>query len=273
MTQKMATIVGVNGGFGQRFAAKMHNEGWLVKGTDLQKSAARMDHLAEYSTCKAGSSNEECDSWLKDSSLVLLCVPTEAVFWWMHHAAGLLPQNSLCVDILSVKTEVVREAKSAGFSSEYLSLHPMFSPRRDFSGLRLAAVPVRDGKLTAEFLELINKWEAHVSVMQAEEHDKGSAVMQAAVHAVLLALGQAAVKSGVTREVFEALGTPVSSPLFELIEVIAAGDPEVYSAIQRENPYAAEIREHLLTALKDIGPQCAKKGSGEFAEMIQNTQW
>lgn len=271
MTGKMATIVGINGGFGRMFAQKLHSDGWVVAGIDLAVPGSdEAGRIAGSNTIlmDENSSSPEADQWLGQSSLLALCVPTAGALWWIHHAAKLLPVDSLCLDILSIKTEVTRQALLAGFAGEYLSLHPMFAPRGVFEGMTMGLVRVKDGPLTDEFSTELSNWGCHLVSMNADDHDKASAVMQAGVHAILLAMGRAASRSGVPKETLGALATPVSGPVSDLITIITDGDPNTYAAIQKENPHARAIRESLIEALKDLGTWSDESDSASFKSMV-----
>ena len=271
MTGEMATIVGINGGFGRMFAEKLHSCGWVVAGVDLaDPESDAIGRVEDSNTClvRENASSTEVDQWLGQSSLVVLCVPTKAALWWLNHAAKLLSADSLCLDILSIKTEVTRQAMAAGFAGEYLSLHPMFAPRGVFEGMTMALVPVINGPLTDAFSAMIQTWGCQVVSMDAVDHDKASAVMQAGVHAILLAMGRAASRSGVPRETLGALATPVSGPVSDLITIITDGDPNTYASIQKENPHARSVREALIEALTDLGQWSDHSDSASFKNMV-----
>ncbi len=269
MKMKKATIVGANGGFGRMFAEKLRVDGWAIHGIDLVGGVDDSPTGDKFALVPESSSSTEADLWLSQSSLVLLCVPTKAALWWLDHAAGLLAADSLCLDILSIKTEVTQRAAVAGFAGEYLSLHPMFAPRGEFSGLTMAVIPVKEGALAADFLTMIKTWGCKVVPMDTEDHDRASAVMQAGVHAILLAMGRAAARSGVPNETLEALATPVSGPVSDLIKIITDGDPATYAAIQKENPHARSVRDSLVEALEDLGRWSDRSDSASFEKMVQ----
>ncbi len=287
MTGKMATIVGVNGGFGRMFADKLHDEGWLVHGVDLigpdgsgdgsgdglsigsgNGHESALESLHKQVLVAEESSNSEVDQWLQKSSLIMLCVPTKGALWWLDHGAGLFSSNSLCLDILSIKTEITHRVLAAGLAGEYLSLHPMFAPRGVFNDLTMAMIRVKNGPLSEDFMAMIKKWGCKIISMNSDDHDKASAVMQAGVHAILLAMGRAAKRSGVSKETLAALATPVSGPVSDLITIITDGDPNTYAAIQKENPHARAIREALIDALADLGQWSDECDSISFKKMV-----
>lgn len=243
MLDQRATIIGMAGGFGQLFAQKLEADSWQVQGVDLAQNPG------PWSQVEVGSSSEEVDDHLMQSGLVLLCVPAPAVLWWIDHLAKILPADSLCMDILSVKTQVTAHAARAQLAGEYLSLHPMFAPRVGFAERAVAAIKVQGGPRSDAMLQLIRSWGAKVHVLSAEDHDRTTAVLQAGVHAALLAWGQAANLSKVSRDLLDQLATPVSKPAFELLERMAGGDAGVYEAIQSENPYAQSVRTGMNETL------------------------
>ncbi len=252
MPEKMATLIGANGGFGQLFSEKLLGEGWQVAGVDLAEPTVGANRCHSFSAVPENCSTGEVDGYLKSSSLVVLCVPSQAAFWWIDHAAPLLGRDSLCLDVLSVKTQVRAHAAAAGFVGEYLSLHPMFAPRWGFTNFAVAAIPVQDGPRTAAFLDLVQQWGSRVVTLSAEEHDRAAAVLQGGAHAAVLAFAKATILSGVSRETLQAMSTAVSEPIFELVERITAGDPETYHSIQAENPFAQITRDHLVAAMAEL---------------------
>lgn len=268
MAEKMATLVGANGGFGRLFSEKLRGEGWKVAGVDLSGPEDGSGPWDGFSVVAQEASTAEADGFLQLSSLVILCVPSEAAFWWIDHAAALLSSDSLCLDVLSVKTQVTVRAAAAGFAGEYLSLHPMFAPRWGFSGFAVAAIPVQDGPRTAEFLDLIRLWEARIVSLSPEDHDRAAAVLQGGAHAAVLAFARATLLSGVSRETLEAMSTAVSGPIFELVERITGGDPATYHSIQAENPYAQSTRDNLMAGLEELGGLSGVEDGEEFGRMM-----
>lgn len=268
MAEKMATIVGANGGFGRLFSEKLRAEGWTILGMDLADPTAGSGPWDGFTVVSSQHSNAEADGFLKASSLVLLCVPSEAAFWWIDHAAPLLSNDSLCLDVLSVKTQVTARAAAAGFEGEYLSLHPMFAPRWGFSGYAVAAIPVHEGPLTGKFLDMIRLWGARVVQLSTEEHDRAAAVLQGGAHAAVLAFAKATILSGVSTDTLQAMSTAVSGPIFELVQRITAGDPATYHSIQAENPYAQITRNNLMAALTELDGLSGRDDAADFGKMM-----
>jgi 4-amino-4-deoxyprephenate dehydrogenase len=269
MADKIATVVGANGGFGRLFSEMLRSNGWLVQGVDLDARAEAPGSCAKYSKVAEDSSNSTVDGFLTQSSLVALCVPSRAAFWWIDHAAPLLSADSLCLDVLSVKTEVTARAAAAGFAGEYVSLHPMFAPQWGFEDFAVAAISVQDGERTARFLEMLASAGSRVVRIGTEQHDRAAAVLQGGAHAAVLAFGEAVVESGVSREILEAMGTAVSEPIFELVRRISGGDPATYHSIQAENPYAEETRANLKQALTDLDRLAGQADSAELGQMLR----
>ena len=268
MTEKMATVVGANGGFGRLFSENLRSDGWKIAGLDLAEPDPDTNLCDEFSVVSEGVSNLEADEFLKASSLVLLCTGSNATFWWIDHCSSLLSAQCLCVDVLSVKTQVTARAAAAGFEGQYLSLHPMFAPRWGFSGFSVAAIPVQDGPSVTDFLQMISSWGSRVVQLSPEEHDRAAAVLQGGAHAAVLAFAQATTLSGVSPETLKAMSTAVSGPIFDLVQRITAGDPATYHSIQAENPYAQTTRNNLIAALNDLDGLSAENMAEQFGEMM-----
>lgn len=253
MTRKTATIVGINGGFGRLFAEKLAASGYSLGGVDLDPRPARPELLQEYHPMEMGRPTGELPGCFRGADLILLCTPAAPTFRWVEYLGSRLGEETLCLDILSVKEAITAHAAALGFAGEYLSLHPMFKPAAGLAGRTVAAVPVQAGPRAQAFLALLESWEVQVVTLDAQRHDQTTAIVQAAVHAALLAVGRAAYRGAVEPALVEALATPVSGPFFAALERVLEGDPATYQAIQEENRHAAIARSEMLNVLRELG--------------------
>lgn len=252
MTAQTATIVGVNGGFGSLFSAQLAAAGWTLHGGDLAPAALHPEHLSSYHHLPQDLPENVPDAVFADSGVWLLCTPDWATFRWAEYLVPGMAEGTLCLDILSVKEPITEYVGRMDFEGEYLSLHPMFSSTAGFTGQTVAAIPVQDGPLGAEFTRLLEEWGARVVRLDAENHDRTTAILQVGVHAALLALARAAYEAAADPGLLDQLATPVSGPVFEALARVLQGQPETYQAIQDQNRYADVTRRTMVNAIREL---------------------
>lgn len=174
--------------------------------------------------------------------------------------------GALFVDTLSVKTRICALVRDGLAGRPALSLNPMFAPALGFAGRVVAAVTLSEGPGVDEVLGLVRAAGAQVVAVSAEEHDRVTAVTQAATHAAVLAFGLAAARLGVDIGLLRALAPPPHETLLALLARIVSGAPEVYWDIQEGNPRAAAARDGVRQGVEHI---CGVRDETEFAAMLE----
>lgn len=130
-----------------------------------------------------------------------------------------------------------------------------------FAGQSVVVVEVRRAKLAAQFLELLERFGARLAFWSAQAHDRHTALLQAATHAAILALGICLRELQYDLGAMEAVMPPPHRAMVALLARIACGSPEVYWDIQTANHHAPKAREALargvdrLTRLAEAGDQ------------------
>lgn len=196
---------------------------------------------------------------LSEAELAISAVPGSLVPASVRALAPLLPQESLLVDVASVKKPVVEAMESAAGGCELLSIHPMFRASVGFEGSNVAVVPTsRTGSRSDVFCDWLRSVGAKLTELSAEDHDKLMACSQAATHAAILTYGLALRSMGYDIAAGLRSATPPHRIMLGLIARIAGGAEEVYFKIQRENELAGDARaaiagaaERLQQALED----------------------
>ena len=124
----------------------------------------------------------------KDSDVVLLAVPVGSIIEFIVRLAPRLSPDTLLTDVGSTKSEILRTARKmygAATAQRFLGGHPMAG--KENSGIEFAdadlfrdavwfLTPLRNQTLKfkriAEFVALIRKLGARISVLEAAEHDE-----------------------------------------------------------------------------------------------------
>ena len=147
----------------------------------------------------------------------------------------------------------------------------MFAPALGMSGRPVAAVVHRSGSATTPFLDTIASWGGRVVELTADEHDRRCAAMQTLTHAAVLAFGLAVGDLTDTDD-----STPMSTPphtvLLALLARISGGTPAVYHDIQTANPYSAQARKALASALADLSAAVETGDPDDFAALMSRAR-
>ena len=147
--------------------------------TKLRKTAARI-HV------QTGDFHD-----LRNAKVVLVSVPIESTVDVCANALRHMAEDSLLIDISSVKMGVAdRIKKLVPTRIEYLSLHPLFGPTtKTAKGRNIVAVYAKPGPFSDRMISSLRYLGFNVGVMSAEEHDRIMAVFQVTHHYAFLVLG------------------------------------------------------------------------------------
>lgn len=182
-------------------------------------------------------------------SIVVLAVPVPALAEAIGEIAPYLRPGALVVDVGSVKTfpvKIMRELLPSHV--EILATHPLFGPqsaKEGVKGLNLAVCRIRGrrGLRAAAFLRKVLGLD--VIVTTPEAHDREAAVVQGLTHLIAKAL-----------VLMEPLPTRMTTRSFELlmqgVAMVRYDAPEVFQAIERMNPYAADVRRQFFAIASQL---------------------
>ena len=137
---------------------------------------------------------------------------------------------------------------------DLVATHPLFGPqsaRTGLDGLRLVVCPIRGDRhdKVAAFGRSLG---LTVTVTTPEEHDREMAYVQALTHLI----GRSLVNLGIPDE---QLKTASYQHLLELCALIGADTFELFTAIQTQNPFAAEVVEKFVGEAQSLLEQVAAK--------------
>ena len=127
------------------------------------------------------------------------------------------------------------------------------SGKAGIAGLRIAVCAVRgdrDARRVAAFCRKALK--LRVFLVTPEDHDREAAVVQGLTHLIARAL--LAMEPLPTR-----MTTASFDRLMEAVDMVRHDSPAVFRAIERDNPFAAEVRERFF-ALADEARGTAGEG-------------
>ncbi len=243
---KSVGIVGF-GAFGRLIAEHLHPDFELVVSDPAGITDARFAGNVQAGNVRAGSIAEAaaCD-------VVVLAVPIGALEAVIGDIRPHLRPGTIVMDVVSVKVLPVdiMKAMLPDFV-EVIGTHPLFGPQSAVDGVagrKIAICPVRgcSGRRVAAFLR--STLGLKVYMTNPEEHDRQAAVVQGITHLIARVLvNMEPLPSQLTTASFERL--------MEAIEMVRHDSEDVFEAIERDNPYSAEMRRRFF----DISNQvCAE---------------
>ena len=188
------------------------------------------------------------------SDIVLFAVPVVAMQATFAAAAPHLRPGSLVLDVGSVK--VLPSQWMLDLLPPHVDIvatHPLFGPqsaKSGLQGLRLVVCPIR-GDRHEKVAAYGRGLGLTVSVVTPQEHDQEMAYVQALTHLI----GRSLVNLGIPDE---SLKTPSYQHLLELCALIGADTFELFTAIQTQNPYAAEVAQAFVAEARSLLDQMAQ---------------
>ena len=238
-------IVGF-GAFGQLMARELRPHAALLAwdpATGLDAAAdrhgVRLAPLVEVARC----------------AVVVLAVPVSRLAEAVAAVAPHLRPGALVLDVGSVKVGPAAILdRGLPAHVRIVATHPLFGPesaRDGVAGLKIAVCPVRGPGALRLAAFLRSRLRLEVILTTPDAHDREMATAQGLTHLIARALVQMdPLPSRMTTRSFD--------HLVAAIDMVRNDAPEVYEAIERANPYAAEVRARffsLMTALEaDLAP-------------------
>ncbi|MFN4143688.1 prephenate dehydrogenase/arogenate dehydrogenase family protein [Aestuariivirga sp.] len=224
---------------GRHFELLVHDP-CLPRGED-RVEGCRFGTLAEAAACDA----------------VILAVPVSEFGRLIHRIAPHLRPGALVADVGSVKmvpARLMEEGLPAHV--EVLGTHPLFGPQSAAGGLRnrkITLCPVRcpSARRVAAFLRCA--FGLKVYVTSAEEHDREAAVVQGLTHLIAKVLVR-------MEPLPKRLTTASFDHLMRAVDMVRNDAAGVFDAIEKENPFAAGVRQRFLTLVEETRLQVERRG-------------
>jgi 4-amino-4-deoxyprephenate dehydrogenase len=243
---KKAIILGINGGFGSLLSGLLFNEGLTITGVDLNNEPNQSCKYSRYISSDVKVLNQELGSVLKESDLIILCLPEDVSYEFFKLYEEHILKSALVIDTLSVKREIASIYEKNDFNA--LSLNPMFGPDLAMEGKNIIVIKFKDTQLSDWFISLLEIWGLNVVYTTSDEHDKMSSIIQVATHAAIMAFGITLTNSDFSMTDLMKVATPPFLNISALFGRIIA-NKKVYYGIQKENVYASGIR---ITLIKNL---------------------
>ena len=193
---------------------------------------------------------ESIEEVLQDARVVVVAVPVPQTRAALLEMKPYLTPAQIVVDVGSVKVSPTRAMQEVlGEDIPWVATHPLFGPSSLALGIRPLPVVVCPNDVHRDAVGEVEAFWGQlgcvVTTQTAEAHDRDMAFTHALTYFV--AKGMLEIGAG--------HGVPHAPPSFHsiarTIEMVRSDAGHLFSAIHRENPFAADARASLLEALHD----------------------
>lgn len=207
-----------------------------------------LDPLAEIPAPRRAASYPEL---LAQAELVVVATPIPRMRAVLEALRPLLRPSQLVLDVGSVKVKPVRAmAEVLGTDFPWVGTHPLFGPLSLAKAERPRRVVVCPNPLHPEAAQRVRHFYERLDCEVIEQTPEGHDRVMANTHALTFFVAKGMLDAGTAVDVPFA---PASfQALSRTIETVRADAGHLFSAIQHDNPFAAEARQRLLDALGAI---------------------
>jgi prephenate dehydrogenase len=219
------------------FALAAYDPASAVRGWDAVSGVVHAD-LAEAAAC----------------DIVILATPVDQLATALDEIREVLTPGALVLDVCSVKVMPARLMRELLPNTvEAIGTHPLFGPqsgRDGIAGLKMAVCPIRaptGSKPRARRVAAFVRKALHLKVYLTtpEAHDQEAAMVQGLTHLIAKVLVQ-----------MEPLPTRMTTASFDrlmqAVDMVRYDAAEVFLAIERLNPYSADVRHRFFTLSSEL---------------------
>ena len=205
--------------------------------TDLSHIAAEKD--VAWGTLQEAASKD----------IVILAVPVQFLESVLNDIRDYLVHGALVLDVSSVKVKpIALMEKHLPSYVDIMGTHPLFGPqsgKNGIKGLNVVVCPVRSKKTQVVIHFLRNVLQLNVLERTPDTHDKQMAYVQALTHFVGRSINEMDIPDVEQK-------TPAYQYLLDIKRNLGSDSMDLFLTIELENPYAKEVREQFMDALKSL---------------------
>ncbi len=186
-----------------------------------------------------------------ESEIVILSIPVQVLGGFIKDIKDRIKPGTLFIDVCSVKVKPVQiMLEQLPEDVDIIGSHPLFGPKSGANGIKGLKLVLCKTRCSDEKFEKISKFlsgelKLDVMVRTPEEHDQDVAYAQVLTHFIARALNNMEIPQ------LEQT-TKTYDHLAELMDLLSLDSMELFMAIQKENPFADEVRKKFLKSLHDL---------------------
>jgi prephenate dehydrogenase len=168
---KKIAIIGAAGRMGSWFSKYfLAKKNFHIKAYDKN-----IDSIKEQLNLKIESDFNSC---VKDSDIVILCVPLRIIPKMIIECSKIMKPNSVLIDISSIKTKSFKTLLKIPDYILPICIHPMFGPGASKkSNLKILFIPIKDYKKEMQFVQDLFQNFNILSLENSIQHDRIMAVI------------------------------------------------------------------------------------------------
>lgn len=255
-----AAIIGA-GKMGSWFANYFYKKGYEVEVFDKRPSVA--SKLAK----EIGASmSRSIGDAVRDADVVLVAVPLAVTVDVVKEVLRYAKQESVVVEISSLKAHVVTHLKKLGYThARLLSVHPLFGPgASEMKGKVVALVPI---KSRSSELRIVRDLfgDADIVVVDCKTHDKIMAYVLSLSHILAMSL-IFSMDSETFKKAKKLSGTTFKLQIFSAATSLSETHELIISAFKL-NPYALQTLSSYVKRLNEI-IKVIKRGDADKLKKI-----
>lgn len=238
------TIIGGTRGLGRWIAEHLSNN-FNITITSRNETSG----LEVAKELNVNYSNDNIEA-IQDADIVIFSVPIDHMADTIREVAPHAPENSLLMDVCSVKTEPAEALmKYAPENVDILPCHPMFGPRVPSIKRQIVVLTPIENR-SNKWLDRVKKYltasECEIIITTPKEHDKYMSIVQGLTHFSFITLASTIRKLHINVERSRSFSSPVYSLMLDMVSRVVYQNPYLYYSIQKNNNETTFARETLV---------------------------
>jgi chorismate mutase/prephenate dehydrogenase len=252
-------IIGGLGDMGGWFSYFFENQGHNVSVYDVRGTS---DSFKSY--------NELTKEVLVEASFILIATPLDEVPLMIDTITELGFKNTV-FDIASLKghlKEPIERARARGVS--ITSIHPMFGPNeRTLSGKVICLCDCGVEEANQRVEHLFRDTAASIIKLSLNEHDRIISYVLALSHIINVIFIKSIMQGGYTNRDLKSVASTTFLAQMVTAESVIKENPSLYYAIQRLNPFKADLYKNLKTTVESIADAVLQGNGRKFIDIME----
>lgn len=212
---------------------------------------------------------EKNEKGIKNADIIFISVPNSIAPSVVDEVSRIAKRDALIVDLSSVKSNVIRSLERIPQSS--VALHFMFGPTiTSFKNQLIICIPVGKSKHINFLKKIIEEDGGQIVEMDAQSHDRQTAVTQALTHFVNIVFAQTLIKN--SSNLKNLLTTPVFLSQYSTMSRVLLQKTQLLSELQIENPYVKEKLDLFVNNAIQLQKIISERSIVELQENIMEIQ-
>lgn len=252
-----ALVIGGSGKMGRWFVDFLQSQGYAVTVADPAGAVQGFPWVPDWRATP------------DDFAITVVAAPIAATGAVLRELGG-RRRRGLVFDIGSLKSPFAGDLASlAADGLRVTSLHPMFGPDTDLlSGRHVLFLDAGCPAATAEARQLFTSTLAIQTEMPLAEHDRLMAYVLGLSHAVNIAFFSALADSGEAVPRLAEISSTTFDAQLQVAARVAEESPELYFAIQSDNPHGLAVLEELNAAVVRMAALVRQRDEAGFVDLM-----